>query len=124
LSEGTLSGDDLRFINLVAVRRFGAGGQPRETRDLSALEWPQAGEGAYGRAAGLAHALLSQPAFQDALLPTTLLAMCAQLTLDGLQLLAPQGAIVGMIRELAHAEVDVGTVARWLEDRAVPESST
>jgi prophage maintenance system killer protein len=118
-----LTSADLRFINLVASRRFGGAREAAEPRGLdSALEAVAAGT-PYARAAALAAELIGRSVFAGAVLPTALLAMVTQLERDGLELLAPQGAIVGMIRELASGEVDVATVARWLEDRAVPAAS-
>jgi hypothetical protein len=120
----TLSEDDLRFANLVAVRRFGGEQAQPETGDLAALASRAGGATPYERAASLAAAALTEGAFARLEQPTALLVMCAQLALDGLQLLAPQGAVVGMVRELAGGEVGVDSVARWLEDRSVPDSSS
>jgi prophage maintenance system killer protein len=103
------------------VRRF-SGGSQRAPREPDGLAPAQLEGSPYARAAGLAHFLLSRRIFADAPLTTALLAMCAQLALEGLQLLAPQGAIVGMITELSRGEVDAATVTRWLEDRSVPAS--
>jgi hypothetical protein len=120
---GALSADDLRFINLVASRTFGAGDPAGEARALedalaSLPEGPP-----NQRAAALADALLRRRVFAVAPLTTAFLAMSCQLELSGVQLLSPQGAIVGMVRELADGAVDARTVARWLEDRSVPIAS-
>ena len=122
-AQSTLQRDDLRFINLVAVRRFAGREQAAEPRELDAALESLADSTPYARAAHLARELLSRQVFADEPLPTALLAMVAQLERDGLQLLAPQGVVVGMLRELAGGEVTFETVARWLEDRAVPSSS-
>lgn len=114
---------DLRFINLVAARRF-SGGEPGP-RDEAALESAVAGCAdctAYTRAAALAAAVVSQGAVTSAPLQTALLAMHCSLRLDGLSLLAPQGVLAGMLRGLATSR-DVDALARWLEDRAVPAAS-
>jgi len=118
-----LSVDDLRFVNLVATRTFGSGEPPAEPAGLDAALAAVPTGPPHERAAGLAGALLSRRVFSVAPLTTAFLAMSCQLELGGMQLLAPQGATVGMLRELAGGVVDVGTVARWLEDRAVPTSS-
>ncbi len=122
-AETLLSSADLRFINLVATRRFGDAEPPAEPRGLEEALESIGGASPHLRGASLAHALLSRGVFPDAALPTALLAMACQLQFFGLQLLAPQGAIAGMVRELAIGEVGVATVARWLEDRAMPASS-
>jgi hypothetical protein len=120
----TLSPDDLRFVNLVAVRRFGGDRAQPYTGDLATLASRTGGATPYVRAAAAAALAVAPGTFARFAQPTALLAMCAQLALEGLQLLAPQGAVVGMVRELARGEVDVATVARWLEDRSVPDSSS
>lgn len=120
--ERSLGVEDLRFINLVAARRFGRGGQHLQAVRVEDLP-PDASGSPFLRAASLAHALLRQRLFDDAPLATALLVMCAQLARDGLQLLAPQGAVVGMISELASGSIDAASLARWLEDRAVPATS-
>lgn len=124
MTEATaLRPDDLRFINLVAIRRFDPAHDPAEPQGLEAALGASQNGSPHTRAATLAHELLSRHVFATAALPSALLAMVTQLARDGMQLLAPQGAIVGMIRELEGGGVDVTTVARWLEDRAVPSSS-
>lgn len=118
-----LSAADLRFMNLVAARRF-AGAEPTAVEDaaldaaLAASDAPSAP----GRAAQLAGALLADRVFAVAPLPTALLAVHCALWRDGLNLLAPQGVVAGMVRQLA-ADGDTGRVARWLEDRSVPSAS-
>lgn len=117
-----LTAADLRFVNLVAARRFG-GRAPIEPDDLDGALRSVTGATPPQRAAAIAGALLGRRVFEVAPLPTALLAMTAQLDREGLQLLAPQGATVGMVRELALGSGDVAVVARWLEDRSVPASS-
>ena len=124
MSAAAVTAADLRFINLVATRNFGGGREPAVAGDLEAALASVAGEKPHVRAASLAAAVLSQRVFTVEPLTTALLAMACQLDADGLQLLAPQGAIVGMMRELAAGQVDVDTVSRWLEDRAVPGASS
>jgi len=124
VSASAVTATDLRFINLVATRTFGGGQQPAETGDIEAVVDAVVGEKPPARAASLAFELLSRRVFTTEPLTTALLAMSCQLDADGLQLLAPQGAIVGMMRELAAGQVDVDIVARWLEDRAVPGASS
>jgi len=118
-----LSVDDLRFVNLVATRTFGSGDPPAEPNAIDAAIATIPAGAPHKRAAALAGALLSRRVFSVAPLTTAFLAMTCQLELAGMQLLAPQGAIVGMLRDLAAGVVDVSTVARWLEDRAVPTAS-
>ena len=114
-----LNAADLRFINLVAVRRFTEVDQPPPPEGLEEALDARSGSTAFTHAASLAAALLDRHVFGAAPQHTALLAMCCQLELDGYQLLAPQGVAAGMIRGVAAGEVDVDTVARWLEDRAV-----
>jgi len=123
VSGGPVTADDLRFINLVATRTFGPGGTPPEPDRLDATLAAVPEGPPNKRAAALAGALLAGRLFTSAPLVTAFLSMSCQLELGGTQLLAPQGAIVGMVRELADAGVDVGTVERWLQDRAVPASA-
>lgn len=73
----------------------------------------------FGRAAGLAAAVVADGSFGSAGLVAALLALTVQLRLDGYQLTAPQGVLAGMVRGLSTGRADVDTVARWLEDRAI-----
>jgi len=119
----TLGENDLRFINVVASRLFSTS-QPQAPAGLDeAIDAVAAQHGPFTRAAATAYELLSRRVFATAPLSTALLAMVAQLEIEGRQLLAPQGAIAGMIRELQSGSVDAGAIAAWLEDRAVPASS-
>jgi prophage maintenance system killer protein len=111
---------DLRFINRIASRRF-AGGEPDAVED-SALEAALAecaGATPFVRAATLAAAMLRRAVVARAPLQTALLTLHCALALEGFSLLAPQGVAAGMIRDLA-AGGNAATMARWLEDRAVP----
>jgi hypothetical protein len=114
---------DLRFINGVASRRF-AGGELAAVDEgiLAAAVADAAGGTPFVRAATLAAALLQRHVFATAPLQTALLTLHCALALEGLSLLAPQGVVAGMIRELA-AGGDAATVAGWLEDRAVPAAA-
>ena len=113
-----LAVDEVRFINLVAARRFAAD---------AALQPPALvlegvhGDTAHDRAAALGAALLRPGVLEVAALPTALLAVCCQLRREGQRLLAPQGVAAGMIRGLAAGEVSAGGFADWLRDRAVAE---
>ena len=111
---------DLRFVNLVAARRF-AGGDPGAV-DAAALDaaLAAAADGPpFTRAATLAAELVQRGVFSSAPLHTALLALHCSLSLDGFSLVAPQGVLAGMIRGLSR-DGDAAGVARWLEDRAVP----
>jgi prophage maintenance system killer protein len=114
---------DLRFINRVAARRF-AGGEPGAVDEaVLAAALAAAEEGPpFARAAALAATLLQRRAFASAPLPTALLAVHCALALEGFSLIAPQGVTAGMIRGLADGG-SAATLARWLEDRAVPAAS-
>lgn len=119
-----LSADDLRFINRIATARYGGAevGAVDEVALAAALD--AASEGSpFVRAAALAGGLLGRMAFAAAALPTALLAVHCVLALEGFSLIAPQGVAAGMIRGLDGAG-DAATVARWLEDRAVPAASS
>lgn len=119
-----LTAADLRFINLVAARRFAAGSEPHvEAGVLEAALAGATGSTPFARAATLAGSLLARRVFAVAPLHTALLVLHCSLTRDGLTLLTPQGVLAGMIRGLATGAEDVAGVARWLEDRAVPSAS-
>ena len=109
---------DLRFINLVAARRF-AGSDASPPQALDAALAQVIGASPYERAASLAAVLLTEGVFTVAARPTAFLAMCVQLNLHGYDLLAPQGVAAGMMAGLAAGRLDVQAVARWLEDRSV-----
>lgn len=114
---------DLLFINRVAARRF-TGGEPGPVDEAAvddALGAASEG-GPFRGAATLAAVLLQRGAFTSAPLQTALLSVHCALSLAGLSVIAPQGVTAGMIEGLA-AGGDVATVARWLEDRAVPAAS-
>lgn len=114
---------DLRFINLVAARRF-AGAQPGPI-DEGALESVLSGSAdgtPFARAAALAAAVVRRGVVASAPLHTAVLAMHCSLRLDGFSLLTPQGVLAAMIRGLA-AGGEVDAMARWLRDRAVPSAS-
>ena len=115
----TLGDHDLRFINLVASRRFGGVDRPAPPVGLDEALASAKGPTPFTRAASLAGELLSRRVFVTSPLQTALLAVCCQLELEGYELLAPQGVAAGMVRDLASGRVDVDTTARWLEDRAV-----
>lgn len=118
-----LTAADLRFINAVAAGRF-ARGDHADVDDAAlteAVALQRAGDPPSVRAATLAAALLGRQVFAAAPLPTALLAMHCSLSLDGAMLLAPQGVVAGMVKGLAAGDAP-GSIARWLEDRAVPSS--
>jgi hypothetical protein len=104
----------------VASRRF-AGGDPGPEGDVdAAITAIDAGSSPHHRAAAIAALLLQRRVFSSAAAETALLAMTCQLRRDGFELVAPQGAVVGMVQGLASGRMDEPTVARWLEDRAMP----
>lgn len=122
-----LSATDLAFVNGVAARRW-ADGEPAAADERSleaALAEAAATEGTpFLRIATLAGALLRRHAFPSAPLPTALLVLHCALALEGFVLIAPQGVAAGMIRAVAgDGDGDAITLARWLEDRAVPSAS-
>jgi len=115
---------DLRFVNRVAARRC-AGGEPAAVAEqaIEAALDAAAVEGTpFVRTATLAALLLQRHVFASAPLPTALLVVHCALVLEGFVLIAPQGVTAGMIRGVA-ADGDAATLARWLEDRAVPSAS-
>lgn len=116
----SLSVADLRFVNRVAARRF-ASSAPGDVDDdaIAGALAATAGATPFRRAASLVSNLVQQHTFPNAPLQTALLVLHCALAFEGLSLLAPQGVAAGMIRELA-AGGDPATMARWLEDRAVP----
>ena len=109
--------DAVRFINLVASRRFEGVADPPAPSDLLGSV---GGDTPYQRAASLAWALVQPDAVAVAALPTALLAVCCQLGREGYGLMAPQGAAAGMIRALANGTIERTVFAGWLLDRAVP----
>jgi prophage maintenance system killer protein len=118
----TLSAADLRFIYRVASARFGGSEPPDVDDDALAAAVAQAdGATPYARAAALVAYLLDRRVFPAAALQAALLTLHCALALDGLSLLAPQGAAAGMVRELSKGG-DADMMARWLEDRAVPSA--
>jgi hypothetical protein len=119
-ADGALSAESVRFINLVATRRFAGGGEPEPPRGLDEALGALIPATPFARAAALAETLLRHSVFASAPLQTALLALLCQLRLDDFVLLAPQGAAAGLIRELADGTVDATVLARWVEDRAVP----
>jgi prophage maintenance system killer protein len=114
---------DLRFINRIAARRF-TGAEPGAAEEsvLEAVLAEAVGATPFQRAGNLVAAILRRAAFADAPLQTALLTMHCALGLEGLSLLAPQGVVAGMMRDLAVGG-DAATMARWLEDRAVPAAA-
>jgi prophage maintenance system killer protein len=118
-----LQAGDVAFIHRVATRRFA--GDELGTVDAAAVDdaVAAAADGtAFVRAATLAAELLRRRAFSTASLQTTLLVLHCAMSLEGFSLVAPQGVLAGMVASLA-TEGDVASVARWLEDRAVPAAS-
>ncbi|MBV9101399.1 MAG: hypothetical protein JOZ46_10915 [Candidatus Dormibacteraeota bacterium] len=111
-----LSAAELRLVSLVAARRF-AGTQPDDS-GLAGVPEAAADAAPFARAAAVAAAVL-RPGASAAVRPAALLAVCAQLGLDGFELLAPQGATAGMVAGLAAGTVSTAAFSRWLEDRAV-----
>ncbi len=119
----TLEAADVRFINRVAsLKCAGTKPAPVEESALAAALTGLTGATPFLRAAGLALALLHGRVFATAPYQTALLTLHCALGLDHLTLLAPQGVVAGMIRDL-DAGGDVEALARWLEDRTVPASS-
>jgi hypothetical protein len=118
-----LRADDLRFINRIASRRF-AGGDPGAVEEsvLDAVLAAAVGATPFLRAGNLLAALLGRAVFVKAPLQTALLSLHCALALEGLSLLAPQGVVAGMIHGL-DVGGDAATMARWLEDRAVPAAA-
>lgn len=112
-----LNDAELRFINLVAARRFGAAAAA-EPPPLQVTEGSTSAN-PFRRAASVAAALLAGGAPSTATRPRALLAMCCQLQLDGYELLAPQGTAAGMIAALAKDHSSGDALSRWLEDRSV-----
>lgn len=113
-----LAARDIAFIDAVARRRF----SEQAALDGAAIDIAldaSREDSAFARAAAIAAAVTGTRAAGRAPLHTALLAMHCSLALDGYSLLAPQGVVAGMVRDLA-ANHDEGAVARWLEDRAVP----
>lgn len=115
-----LTGDELRFINLVAARRV-AGDAAASPGAPHVVLGDLQGERAARRVAQLAAALARPGALADAALPTVLLAVICQLNRDGYRLVAPQGAAAGMIRGLSTGDVSVDGFAAWVEDRAIAD---
>lgn len=117
MSAGAMSFDAVRFINLVAARRFaGVASPPAPRDDLESV----GGATPFRRAASLAAVLLQPGVLEAAALPTALLAVACQLGREGYSLMAPQGAAAGMVRSLARGTTSIDMFAAWLEDRAVP----
>jgi len=119
VSAEVLSAAELRFVNVVAARRFAPGvdgAPPANTQ----TEVSAAGT-AFSRAAALAISVLQPGAFINARLPTALLAVCCQLRREGYRLVAPQGAAAGMVRGLDAGRVNAVEFAAWLQDRAVED---
>ncbi|MBV8529147.1 MAG: hypothetical protein JOZ75_12605 [Candidatus Dormibacteraeota bacterium] len=120
MSGELLSSDELRFINLVAVRRVG--GRPEEVPAAPEVALADLqSERPVRRAARLGAALTRPGAVAHAALPTALLAVICQLNRDGYRLVAPQGAAAGMIRGLSTGGVSVDGFAAWVEDRAIAD---
>ena len=111
--------DEVRFVNLVAARRFGSVDVAWQPPAL-ALDGLGAAT-AYMRAASLGAALARPGVLEVAALPTILLAVCCQLRRDGFRLMAPQGVAAGMVRGLAGGSVNATEFGAWLEDRAVAD---
>lgn len=119
MSEPVLTAEEVRFINLVALRRV-VGDAAAAAPPAVALE-PIHGPTPSRRAAEVAAALLRPGVLERGALPTALLAVVGQLHRDRFRLVAPQGAAAGMVRELAIGAIDVTAFAAWVEDRAVVE---
>jgi len=116
MSTDVIGLDAVRFINLVAARRFAGVDAAPPTGDFLGSA---GGDTPYERAAALAAAVVKPGALAVAALPTALLAVCCQLRREGYSLFAPQGAAAGMIRELATGVIEANRFAGWLQDRAV-----
>lgn len=116
MSTDVIGLDAIRLINLVAARRFAGVTTPPPPGDVLASV---RGDTPYARAASLASALVKPGTLAVAALPTALLAVCCQLRRERYSLFAPQGAVSGMIRELARGATEPNVFAAWLQDRAV-----
>ena len=112
---------DIRLVHLVAAHRRG---EPApaidEDRIVAALAAVDAGDASVSRrAAEIGRAVLGlvdDPALARQM---CVLAICAQLSLDGQTLVAPQGVFAGMVSAL-QKDGDAAALGRWLEDRALP----
>jgi hypothetical protein len=113
-----LSATDCCFVNLVASRKYGAG-DPAPPAGLDDALAAVSGKSPHERAASLAVSLLGRHVFETASAETALLVMLCQLNRDGFELVAPQGAVVGMLQGARSGSVDGGALTRWLEDRSV-----
>lgn len=118
MSGKVLGVDELRFINLVAARRFAGDPSASPPQPQIVIEGLD-GERPARRVAELGAALARPGALAEAELPTTLLAVLCQLNRDGYRLVAPQGAAAGMIRGLRTGAVSVDSFTAWVEDRAI-----
>ena len=120
MSGRVLTVDEVRFINLVAARRVAHDGAaapaaPHTTLDEVTSEQPAR------RAAQLGSALTRAGVLDEAALPSALLAVLCQLHRDGFRLVAPQGAVAGMVRGLSTGRVGLSDFADWVEDRAIAD---
>lgn len=115
-----LTVEEVRFINLVAARRVAHDAAavpppPHTTLDELSSEQPA------HRAAQLGAALTRPGVLDEAALPSALLAVLCQLHRDGFRLVAPQGAVAGMVRGLSTGRVGQSDFAAWVEDRAIAD---
>jgi hypothetical protein len=122
MSAPLLRAADIRLVHLVAAHRRG---EPAPALDEAALDSllrgvaADEGAGTFPRAAEVARGVLrlvDEPALARQM---CVLALCAQLSLEGYTLIAPQGVVAGMITSL-QKEGDAAALGRWLEDRALP----
>src|SRR5437868_15112805 len=108
MSSDVISLEAVRFINLVAARRFAGAATPPPPGDvLSSVH----GDTPYRRAASLTSALLAPGALAVAAFPTALLAVCRPLGPVGHSLFSPQGAAGGVVRAVSGGRLR----GRWCD---------
>lgn len=118
MSGRVLSVEEVRFINLVAARRVAHDGAAAPAPPHTTLQEVSSEQPAQ-RAAQLGTALTRPGVLEQAALPSALLAVLCQLHRDGFRLVAPQGAVAGMVRGLSNGRVALNDFAAWVEDRAI-----
>lgn len=123
MSSPLLRPADLRLIHLVASRRRGEPTPDLDAAELDSLlgELNAADSGTtFTRTAGVAAGVSRLGDGGPLYAQMALLALCCQLALEGYTLVAPQGVLAGMITGLRNGRGNAASLARWLEDRALP----
>ncbi|MGH7686966.1 MAG: hypothetical protein ACREN2_09140 [Candidatus Dormibacteria bacterium] len=120
MSGRVLTLEEVRFINLVATRRVAHDAAATPAPPHTTLEQVSSEQPAQ-RAAQLGAALTRPGALDEVALPSALLAVLCQLHRDGFRLVAPQGAVAGMVRGLSSGRVGLSDFAAWVEDRSIPD---